>query len=228
MLYRDRIDAGHHLATKLMAYANRDDVLVLALPRGGVPIGFEVAKALNAPLDIFLVRKLGVPGQEELAMGAIASGGVLVINNEVVNYLRIPKEIIDRVAQQEMQELYRREVLYRRGRDAPELAGRTIIVVDDGLATGSSMKAAVRALKQFNAAKIVVAVPLAASATCQELKVDVDEVVCAKTPEPFQAVGLWYRDFSQTTDEEVQGLLERSIQRTMPQTARRMAAKGSS
>jgi len=183
---------------------------VLALPRGGVPVAFVVAQALHAPLDVFLVRKLGVPGQEELAMGAIATGGVRVLNAEVVRYLGIPEEVIDTVAAREMQEITRRERLYRADRPAPDVRGRTVILVDDGLATGSTMRAAVATLRQQQPARLVVAVPTAAPETCEELSAEVDEIVCAVTPEPFYAVGLWYKDFAQTTDEEVRDLLARA------------------
>jgi putative phosphoribosyl transferase len=224
--FRDRIEAGRLLAEKLAAYANRPDVLVLALPRGGVPVGFEVARALNVPLDIFLVRKLGVPGHEELAMGAIASGGVRVLNDDVVRYLRIPDEIIDTVAEKEQQELDRRERAYRGDRAAPEIRGRTIILVDDGLATGSTMRAAAAALRKQQPEQIVVAVPIAAPETCDEFRAEVDEIVCAVTPEPFYAVGIWYEDFSQTSDEEVRDLLEQATrleQRKSGGTARQPA-----
>jgi putative phosphoribosyl transferase len=208
--FRDRIEAGRLLAEKLAAYANRPDVLVLALPRGGVLVGFEVARALNVLLDIFLVRKLGVPGHEELAMGAIASGGVRVLNDDVVRYLRIPDEVIDAVAEKEQQELDRRERAYRSDRAAPEIRGRTIILVDDGLATGSTMRAAAAALRKQQPEQIVVAVPIAAPETCDEFRGEVDEIVCAVTPQPFYAVGIWYEDFSQTSDEEVRDLLEQA------------------
>jgi putative phosphoribosyl transferase len=208
--FRDRTEAGRLLAAKLSAYANRPDVLVLALPRGGVPVAHEVARALRAPLDIFLVRKLGVPGHEELAMGAVATGGVRVLNDHVVRTLRIPPKVIDAVAAKELEELARRERLYRGDRPPPDVRGRTVILVDDGLATGATMLAAVKALKQQQPGRIVVAAPVAAADTCEQLAEEVDEVVCAVTPQPFQAVGLWYEDFSQTTDEEVRELLERS------------------
>ncbi len=188
-------------------YAGRGDVLVLALPRGGVPVGFEVARALKVPLDVFLVRKLGVPGREELAMGAIATAGVRLINRNVVHHLNIPARVIDEVAAVERAELERREREYRDDRPPPEVAGRTVILVDDGLATGASMRAAVAALRQGHPARIVVAVPIASVATCEEFRDLVDEVVCAQTPEPFHAVGIWYEDFSQTTDDEVRKLL---------------------
>jgi predicted phosphoribosyltransferase len=208
--FRDRHDAGRLLAAKLAPYANRSDVLVLALPRGGVPVAYEVARALGAPLDVFVVRKLGVPGQEELAMGAVATGGVRVLNPEAVRGLRIPASVIDAVTEQELQELARRERLYRGDRPPPDVRGRTVILVDDGLATGATMHAAIQALRQREPAHIVVAVPIAAPETCETLRAEVDDVVCAVTPEPFHAVGLWYEDFSQTTDEEVRDLLARS------------------
>jgi predicted phosphoribosyltransferase len=211
--FRDRREAGQLLATKLTAYANRPDVIVLALPRGGVPVAYEVARALGAPMDIFLVRKLGVPGYEELAMGAIATGGVRVLNDELVGGLRIPDYIIDEVAAWEQQELERRERLYRGARPAPDVRGRTVILVDDGLATGATMQAAVRALRLQQPARIVVAVPTAAPETCTQLKAVADDVICAITPEPFHAVGLWYEDFSQTTDEEVRDLLAQGSDR---------------
>ena len=182
--------------------------MVLALPRGGVPVAFEIAEALGANLDIFLVRKLGVPGHRELAMGAIASGGVRVLNDDVVNWYGIPKAAIEAVAQEEQRELERREREYRIDRPAVPLKGRTVILVDDGLATGSTMRAAVEAVRREGPMRVVVAVPVAAPSTCEEFKQIADEVVCARTPEPFSAVGLWYEDFSQTTDEEVRSLLQ--------------------
>jgi predicted phosphoribosyltransferase len=208
--FRDRREAGRLVAAKLTAYANRPDVLVLGLPRGGVPVAYEVARALGAPLDIFLVRKLGVPGYEELAMGAIATGGVRVLNDQLVGGLGIPDYIVDEVAAWEQQELMRRDRLYRGDRPPPDVRGRTVILVDDGLATGPTMLAAVKALRQQQPARIVVAVPTASPETCEQLRAEVDEVICAITPEPFHAVGLWYEDFSQTTDEEVRDLLARS------------------
>jgi erythromycin esterase-like protein/predicted phosphoribosyltransferase len=207
--FRDRSDAGRLLASKLAAYANHPDVLVLALPRGGVPVAYEVARALGAPLDVFLVRKLGVPGHEELAMGAVATGGVRVLNDQVVHALHIPDYVIDAVAAQEQQELARRERLYRGGRPPPDVRGRTVILVDDGLATGATMHAAIKALRLLQPDRLVVAVPTAAPEACEALRAEVDEVICAITPEPFYAVGLWYEDFSQTTDEEVRDLLAR-------------------
>jgi len=206
-VFRDRRDAGQVLAGLLERFRDRSDVVVLALPRGGVPVGYEVARALGAPLDVFLVRKLGVPGQEELAMGAIASGGVVVVNDDVVRGLGIPADVLQRVAEREGQELLRRERAYREGRPPPEVAGKVVILVDDGLATGSSMRAAIQALRRLGPAGIVVAVPAAPSSTCEELSAEVDEVVCATTPSPFVAVGASYWDFTQTTDEEVRDLL---------------------
>jgi predicted phosphoribosyltransferase len=211
-VYRDRTEAGRVLAERLGAYADRPEVIVLALPRGGVPVGYEVARALHAPLDVFIVRKLGVPGHEELAMGAVATGGVRVLNDQVVRSLGIPDSVIDAVASWELEELRRRERLYRGDRPPPDVRGKTVILVDDGLATGSTMLAAVRALRQQQPARIVVAVPIAAPDTCELLRAEVDDVVCAVTPEPFYAVGLWYRDFSQTTDEEVRELLAQATE----------------
>jgi predicted phosphoribosyltransferase len=205
--FRDRRDAGRFLADRLRAYADRPDVIVLALPRGGVPVAYEVARALHAPLDVFLVRKLGVPGREEFAMGALASGGVRVLNEDVVRGLGIAQSSVDAVAAREQQELERRERLYRGNRPPPEVRGRTVILVDDGLATGSTMRAAVLALHRLQPARIVVAVPTAAAETCDEMRALADEAVCGITPEPFHAVGLWYADFSQTSDEEVDALL---------------------
>ena len=211
-VYRDRVEAGRVLAEQLGAYAGRPEVIVLALPRGGVPVAYEVARALHAPLDVFLVRKLGVPGHEELAMGAVATGGVRVVNEQVVRGLGIPDSVIDAVASWELEELGRRERLYRGDRRPPDVRGKTVILVDDGLATGSTMLAAVEALRQQQPARIVVAVPIAAPDTCELLRAEVDDVVCAVTPEPFYAVGLWYRDFSQTSDEEVRELLAQAAE----------------
>lgn len=208
MTFHDRTHAGRILAGHLRQYADRPDVIVLGLPRGGVPVAFEVAQELHVPLDVFLVRKLGVPGHEELAMGAIASGGVRVLNRDTVDFLQIGDEVIDRVAAEEEQELRRREALYRGNRPRPPIQDRTVILVDDGLATGSTMKAAAEALRRQSPAEIVVAVPVAARSTCDEFEAYVDEVVCAETPSPFHAVGMWYEDFSQTSDQEVQRLLE--------------------
>jgi predicted phosphoribosyltransferase len=198
------------LATQLAHYAGRSDLIVLALPRGGVPVGFEVAAALKAPLDVFLVRKLGVPGHEELAMGAIASGGVQVLNEDVVDALGLPPERIAAVAAAEEQELQRRLQTYRSDMTPPDVKDKIAILVDDGLATGSSMRAAVKALRQQSPDRIVVAVPTAAAETCERLATEADEVICASTPRPFHAVGLSYRDFSQTTDDEVRDLLRRA------------------
>jgi len=210
MIFRNRSEAGRWLADRLKAYAQRPDVIVLALPRGGVPVGFELARALEVPLDVFLVRKLGLPGQEELAMGAIASGGVRVLNDDVVQALAVPASVIDDVARREEQELRRREAAYRESRPALDLRGKVAILVDDGLATGSTMRAAVRAVKQMQPARVVVAVPVAAASTRDDLATEVDEIVCETPPEPFLAVGRWYEDFSQTTDDEVRDLLERA------------------
>jgi putative phosphoribosyl transferase len=208
--FTNRTEAGRRLADDLREYAGRDDALVLALPRGGVPVAFEVARALGLPMDLFLVRKLGVPGHEELAMGAIASGGVRVLNEEVVRMFSPPEDTIARVAAQEQEELERRERAYRGGRRDLHLEGRTVILVDDGLATGSTMRAAAQAVRAQDPARIVVAVPVAAAETCDEFRGEVDEVVCTLTPDPFRAVGIWYDDFAQTTDEEVRELLRRA------------------
>jgi predicted phosphoribosyltransferase len=205
--FRDRREAGRVLAGLLEHYRDRPDVVVLALPRGGVPVAFEVASALDAPLDVFLVRKLGTPGHDELAMGALAGGGVIVLNEDVVRGLNISSEAIQEVADRESRELTRREQVYREGRPTPDVAGKTVILVDDGLATGSSMRAAIVALREQQPGRIVVAVPAAPSSTCRELENEVEEVVCAMTPSPFLAVGNAYRDFTQTTDEEVRELL---------------------
>jgi erythromycin esterase-like protein/predicted phosphoribosyltransferase len=217
-LFRDRRDAGRVLAGLLHDYRGRPDVVILGLPRGGVPVAYEVATALGVPLDVFLVRKLGVPGREELAMGAIASGGVVVLNEDVVRALNISPETIERVAQQEGRELIRREQAYREGRPMIEVAGRTVIVVDDGLATGASMRAAIQALRRLRPARIVVAVPAAPESTCQELSALVDDVVCATTPTPFLAVGRSYWNFAQTTDEEVRDLLRAASESRPPGT----------
>jgi predicted phosphoribosyltransferase len=211
--FRDRTEAGQVLAQQLQHLAGDPHLLVLALPRGGVPVGYELAKALGAPLDVFVVRKLGVPGHEELAFGAIASGPVVVLNDDVVRALRITREMIEAVAAQETREVERRERTYRGDRPPVDPAGRVVVLVDDGLATGATMRAAVRALRNKGAKRLIVAVPTAAPQTCDEFRSEVDEIVCAMTPEPFEAVGLWYEDFSQTTDEEVQDLLERAAER---------------
>ena len=206
--FKDRRDAGQILARKLSTYADHTDVIILALPRGGVPVAFEVAVALNAPLDIFLVRKLGLPGREELAIGAIASGGIRVLNADIIRVLGVPEEVINLVARNELQELERREHKYRGDRPAPELRGRTVILIDDGLATGASMRAAVVGVRSQHPARIVIAVPAAAPELCKAFQFEVDEMVCALTPEPFYGLSRWYEDFSQTKDEDVRMLLE--------------------
>jgi len=210
MLFEDRTDAGRRLAQALGAYAGRSDLIVLALPRGGVPVAYEVARALKAPLDLLIVRKLGTPGNPELAMGAIASGGASVLNRDVVSMYRISGETIEQAAATERRELERRERLYRGDRPYPKLENRCIIVVDDGIATGATMRAGLAALRQQNPACIVVAVPLAPLDTVERLRAEVDEVICLTTPEPFFAVGQGYRDFSQTTDDEVREILAQS------------------
>ena len=206
--FRDRTEAGRLLTAKLRAYVDRPDVLVVALPRGGVPVGFEVAKALQVALDVMVVRKLGVPGQEELAMGAITTGGVRVLNRPIVEELGISDSRIEAVAAEQQRELARRERLYRGSRAAPQVAGRTVIVVDDGIATGSTMRAALCALKKQEAARIIVAVPIAPRSTVRELEAEQVEVVCVRATEPFGAIGAWYEDFAQTSDDEVCELLE--------------------
>ena len=208
--FRDRAEAGRRLAGLLPQYAARDDVIVLALPRGGVPVAYEIARALGAPLDVFLVRKLGVPGHAELAMGAIASGGTRVLNEEIVAGLGISPELIDAVAARESVELSRRERAYRGDRPPIDVRNRIVILIDDGLATGATMRAAAAGLRRAGPREIVVAVPLASRETCEAFRAEVDVVVCASTPEPFYAVGLWYEDFAQTTDAEVRDLLARA------------------
>jgi putative phosphoribosyl transferase len=210
MPFQNRTEAGQMLAKGLAKYAGRPEVLVLALPRGGVPVGYEVALALHAPLDVFIVRKLGLPGQEELAMGAIASGGVRVLNEDVVAGLKIPDSVIDAVAAREWRELERRERAYRGDRPAPDVSGRTVILVDDGIATGSTMKAAIAALRKLKAGYIVAAAPTAALSTAREMRPEVDDFVAVLTPADFRGVGQWYADFSQTTDEEVRRSLEKA------------------
>jgi predicted phosphoribosyltransferase len=209
-VFRNRREAGQVLASLLAAYRGRPDVVVLGLPRGGVPVAYEIATALHAPLDVMVVRKLGVPGHEELAMGAIASGGVQVVNEDVVRHLGLTPAILTSVAAIEAQELARREQAYRGERPPVAVEGRTVILVDDGLATGSTMRAAVAALRRRHPARIIVAVPTAAPETCEELKQEVDEIVCAMTPTPFYGVGEWYEEFGQTSDDEVRDLLERA------------------
>jgi putative phosphoribosyl transferase len=205
--FRDRREAGQALAQKLRSYVGRDDVIVLALSCGGVSVGYEIAASLGVPLDVFIVRKLGVPGQGELAMGAIASGGIRVVNKDVLQYLPNAELILDAVVAKEEPEIERREREYRDGRRMPQLGGKIVILVDDGLATGATMRAAVAALRQHDAAKIVVAVPVGAPETCREFEKEVDETICAITPEEFYGVGQFYEDFSQTSDEEVRELL---------------------
>lgn len=214
--FPDRAEAGRVLGLELAKYAGAADVIVLGLPRGGVPVAYEVARALRVPLDVFIVRKLGVPGFEELAVGAIASGGVRVLNEEVANALPNADEIIEAVTQRESAELERREHEYRDGRPAPELQNKTVILIDDGLATGATMRAAVKALRQRGAVKIVVAVPVGPPDTCKEFEEVADEVVCASSPEFFQAVGQYYEDFSQTSDDEVRDLLTKAAQDRQP------------
>ncbi len=213
--FKDRREAGRVLAQKLAHYRGNPDVVVLALPRGGVPVGFEVAEFLDAPLDVFLVRKLGVPGHEELALGAIASGGVRVINHDVVYMTGIDEQGIDAIAEREQRELERRESSYRDGRPPINIEGHIVILVDDGLATGATMLAASRAVSKLRPKRLVVAVPVAAPETCDELRRKVDEVICAETPRPFHAVGLWYEDFSQTSDAEVRDLLAQATRSTV-------------
>jgi putative phosphoribosyl transferase len=208
--FRNRTDAGRRLAAELTAFANRPDVIVLALPRGGVPVGYEAARALGVALDVFVVRKLGLPWQEELAMGALASGGVRILDESLIRIAHVSAEDLRRVTETEQAELTRRERQYRGERPFPDLSGKTVILVDDGLATGSTMRAAVAALRLERPARIVVAVPVAAPETCAAFRDIADEIICAETPEPFHAVGLWYEDFSQTSDTEVHELLERA------------------
>jgi len=207
----NRRDAGRTLATYLSRYAGRDDVIVLGLPRGGVPVAYEVAQALGAPLDLFLVRKLGTPGHRELAMGAIASGGIRVLNEDVVRWYSIPELVIEAVVREEQQELERRERAYREDRPAPDLRNRIVILIDDGLATGSTMRAAAQAVRERQPSRVVVAVPVGAGETCAELAAYADEVICARMPEPFSSVGQWYLDFDQTDDEEVRAFLQKSL-----------------
>lgn len=210
MLFRDRTEAGRVLADRLAAYTGLPDAMVLALPRGGVPVAFEIAEALKLPLDIFVVRKLGLPGHEEFAIGAIASGGARVLNQDLIHQLALSDAVIEQIVAREQRELGRREHAYRGQRPAPDLHDRTLILVDDGLATGSSMRAAIAALRQQRPARLIVAVPVAARSICDEMDALADEVLCLETPPDFRAVGLWYRDFSQVTDEEVIDLLERN------------------
>ncbi|MBL1179254.1 phosphoribosyltransferase [Pantanalinema sp. GBBB05] len=205
--FQDRTEAGQQLAAQLKSYANRSDVLVLGLPRGGVPVAYEVARALNAPLDICLVRKLGVPGHQELAMGAIASGGVRVLNYDVISRLGISSKTIDAVAAKELKELQHRDRMYRGDRSPSEIRDRTVILVDDGIATGSTIRAAISVLKPQQPAQLIVAIPVAPPSTCDQLSQAVDEVICLFKPEALYAIGIWYEDFSQTTDATVRTLL---------------------
>ena len=211
--YHDRYEAGRILAGKLRAYQDHPDLLVLALPRGGLPVAFEVAESLHAPLDVFVVRKLGVPGEEELAFGAIASGGIRVLNQALVRRMRLTEKMMSLIEAREQGELERREQAYRGARPAPQVRGRTVILIDDGLATGATMMAAVRALRQQEPKEIIVGVPVAAREVCDELRREVDHIVCPATPKPFYGVGRWYQDFSETTDDEVRDLLEQAARK---------------
>ncbi len=224
--FRDRTEAGRRLAEVLRPYAGSPNLLVLALPRGGVPVGYEVARALHAPLDVLLVRKLGVPGHEELAMGAIASGGVRIVSEDVTAMLGIPDRVIATVAAVEEKELQRREQLYRDGRPPPNVRGRVVILVDDGLATGATMRAAAAALRTQGPEWLVVAVPVAPPETCEALGAVADDVVCALSPEPFVAVGAWYDDFSQTTDDEVRVLLRKAAEEQVSEQREPIARGG--
>jgi putative phosphoribosyl transferase len=208
--FQNRSEAGKLLAAKLSNYAEAHDVIVLGLPRGGVPVAYEIAEALHAPLDVWLVRKLGVPGQEELAMGAISSGGVMILNNEIIQALSISQEAIDQVAEAEQRELERRDRAYRGDRALPQLQDHTVILVDDGIATSSTLRAAIAAFQQQHPQRIIAAAPVAPPTICEDLKRIVDDVVCLNTPDPLQSIGMWYKDFSQTTDAEVRELLKRS------------------
>ncbi|HEU5123743.1 MAG TPA: phosphoribosyltransferase [Verrucomicrobiae bacterium] len=223
-LFQDRVDAGKFLAKKLIHHSDDPSLLVLALPRGGVPVAFEVVEELNAALDVFVVRKLGVPGYEELAMGAIASGGVRVLNQEIIQRLNIPNSAIEAVTREEELELERAETAFRDGREPAQIEGRTVVLVDDGLATGASMRVAVRALRQKNPAYVTVAVPIGSKDTRDQFRGEVDELICGETPEPFFAVGTWYANFLPTTDDEVKRLLnhaahERRVRRVQGQKA---------
>jgi putative phosphoribosyl transferase len=214
--FLNRTEAGRQLAAELTRYASRSDVLVLGLPRGGVPVAFEIALALDAPLDVFIVRKLGLPGHEEFGIGAIASGGVRVVDESVLRAYGVDADVLDRITERERRELERREGLYRDERPFPSLADRVVILVDDGLATGSTMRAAIAALRAEHPREVVVAVPVGAPETCAAIAKLADDLVCLETPDPFYAVGLWYQDFEQTDDEEVHDLLERAAARTAP------------
>jgi len=210
MYFENRSEAGQALAKALSTYKDQPDTLILALPRGGVPVAYEVSRNLGLPLDVLLVRKLGVPGQEEFAMGAIAEGNIIYVNEEIVEQLKIPPAIIDNIINRETTELNRRRQLYRHDRPAPALENKTIILIDDGLATGATMHAAVNALRQINAKRLIVAVPVGAGSTCQKLAEEADDLICLHSPYPFNGVGQWYGDFSQTSDKEVEDLLMRA------------------
>lgn len=207
--FKNRREAGIELSNALAGHAGEPDTIVMALPRGGVPVAFETARALSLPLDVWLVRKLGAPGHEELAVGALAMGNIRYINEDIMRALHIPQEMLDQVVARESEELSRRNRLYRRGRPVPPLRDKTVIIVDDGLATGATMRAAIESLRQAGAERIIVAVPVGSAATCRELEEVADEVICLSRPEPFYSVGQWYRDFAQTSDAEVQDLLAR-------------------
>ncbi len=224
-LFRDREDAGRALARLVVRSVADPESLVLALPRGGVPIGYEVARTLQVELDIFLVRKLGLPGQEELAIGAIATGGVRILNRALIEEARLSEELVDRITAREERELHRREQVYRQGRQPSAVRGRTIILVDDGLATGATMKACSRAIRLQLPKRIVIAVPVAAQQTCDEFRNEVEEIICAHTPEPFRGVGRWYEDFSQTTDDEVRRLLAQAEGELSHQQASRKSTR---
>lgn|SRR5487761_75457 len=226
--FRDRTEAGQILAALLTAYANRGDVLALALPRGGVPVGYEVARALHIPLDVLVVRKLGVPGEEELAMGALATGNVRILNENIVRSMHISDATIDRVTAREQKELDRRESLYRNNHPAYDVQGRTILLVDDGIATGATMAAAIKALKQQQPAQIIVAVPTAPPSTCQELVEEGIEIVCVMQPEPFFGVGYWYEQFPQVSDDEIASMLEQAGQEQPATEVKQKRAKGRS
>ena len=214
--FRDRREAGQYLAGELRGYRGRPDVIVLALPRGGVPVAAEVARELGAPLDVFLVRKVGLPGHEEFAMGAIASGGTVMINEDVTHTYRVPDQLVKAAVEKERRELERREQRYRGSRPPPDLADKVVILIDDGLATGSSMRAAVKAVRGHGPREVIVAIPVAPAETCEALAAEVEHVYCALTPDPFYAVGLWYEDFSQTSDDEVTAVLDETRRQSPP------------
>jgi putative phosphoribosyl transferase len=210
MFFLDRAEAGRILASRLIPYKNKGDVVILALPRGGIPVAYEVGRELQLPIDVFVVRKLGVPGQEELAMGAIATGDIRIINGDVVEELGISQETIDAVTERERKELHRREQLYRGNRPSRDIRGRSVILVDDGIATGSTMRAAIAAIRQLSPVRIVVAVPVGAPETCKQLATEVDEIICVAMPKLLHSIGQFYGRFEQTSDEEVRDLLERA------------------